>query len=842
MRKRRGSRFLAPCLTLLALSAATAQGAADNSGAFLTWGGITYVTHADGVSTGYTVDLGLPPLPDPSTLGGLTVQVTGPNGFTQAYAAGTPHLYTWMGNAEIWQEFPALAPGLYTFTVSDGAGTRSTRTELLSAPQLMPVVDVSTLQWSRRSAGGYRFTWRPVASEKPYYYRLTIIDADGNDIYSGERKFDSAEEIVPGVLTDGAQYQARVEVHDAPNFDLVNNRSNSAWVTFTPAATDYDPNRVVSNYAFVVNRYTSSGLVTDFNFGLALANPGLTSATVSGPNGFSYLFDLAASRLKPRVPETNSSASDYYKQWPTALTPGPYVFEFNLNGVVQRSYASLPPAVTLPSIDESTLAVRKVDSGTARFSWADPDHTGALYYRVMIQDSDGKYYSSARVNQTFIDVPLDHFAALNANMQWRVEIFDSSSGIAVRNRRSGNYRPLLLEPYPASALWIDSCQIAHVVNYNGAHQTLLQALVTSSGSLTELTMQGSNGFSRDLLARNGFREEGSPAPGLYRCSATDGSGKSAVAYNYQPAAHALSPVDLKSVNINRDPSAALQISWAPVSSELPLWYAVRFFRNSRVDGQIRETQFFPLVLPERPFLQQTSLTIPPYAIPQEPFSMRIFAFDGGDVTTYNNYSRSLSFGYQGAGFDYAGLTDSDGDGYLSNITPEATWGVSVQTSGSGSGSIHSDPPGISCASGSNSGCSGVFGGPSVTLVATPGIGSTFAGWQGACASQGASCTVTLKAAASATALFSSAPFVKLVGDTTREFPTIASAYLAAMSGNTIRLREGEFSEAPQFNRPLQVKISGGYDASFTSATGSSAVHGPLRVSDGKLTAERIGIR
>lgn len=221
--------------------------------------------------------------------------------------------------------------------------------------------------------------------------------------------------------------------------------------------------------------------------------------------------------------------------------------------------------------------------------------------------------------------------------------------------------------------------------------------------------------------------------------------------------------------------------------------------------------------------------------------MRIFAFDGGDLTTYNNYSRSLSFGYQGAGFDYASLTDSDGDGYLSNITPEATWSVSVQTSGSGSGAVHSDPPGISCTSGSSSGCSGVFTGPTVTLAATPGIGSTFAGWQGACANQGASCSVTLNAAASATALFSSAPLVKLVGETTREFPTVASAYLAAMSGNTIRLRGGELSEAPHFNRPVQVEILGGYDASFTSASGNTRLHGPLRVSAGTVTVERIAV-
>lgn len=841
MMKRKGIGFLAPVLAILLLSAAAAQGAVNNPGAFLHWGGITHITKGDGVSTGYTIDVGLPPLPDPSTLGGLTVQVTGPDGFSQTYANGTPHLSTWMESAEIWQEFPALPPGLYTFTVSDGQGNRSTRTDLLSAPQLMPVVDVSALQWMREANGRYRVTWRPVASEKPYYYRLTVRDAANNEIFSGNRKFDSAELIPPGVLTDGAQYQARVEVHDAPSFDLLNNRSNSPWVTFTPVAADYNPNRVVSSYAFVVNRYGSSGVLTDFNFGMPLSDPALlTSATVSGPNGFFHTFDLNAIRLKARVPEAN--ISDFWEQWSSQLPPGPYLFEFVIGGVVHKSYASLPPAVALPAIDETTLSARMTEDGaTVRFSWADTDRTGALYYRVMIQDSEGKYYSSARVNQAFIDVPLSQFSALNGNRQWRVEIFDSSSGIAVRNRRSGNYRPLAIQAFEATAPRSGSCQIAHIVNFDGADQTYLNASAIVPGSIAGLTMNGPNGFTRDLLLRNGYREQGSPAPGLYRCTATDGSGKSAVAYNYQPPAHALSPVDMKSVSISADPYGGHQISWAPLSSDLPLWYAVEFFRNSRVDGKIRETQFSPQVFPGGYFLQQTSLTIPAGALPQEPFSMRIFAFDGGHFTSYNNISRSLTFGYQGAGFDYASLTDSDGDGYVSNITPEPTWSVSVQTSGSGSGTVSSTPAGIYCG-GIFTECSAAFPGGSVTLVATPVFGSTFAGWQGACASQGPSCTVALKAAASVTALFSRSAPVQLVGEVTSDFTTIASAYSAASSGNTIRLRGGEFGEAPYFNRPVQVKILGGYDASFTSATGSTAVSGPVWISDGKVTVERIAVR
>ena len=82
-----------------------------------------------------------------------------------------------------------------------------------------------------------------------------------------------------------------------------------------------------------------------------------------------------------------------------------------------------------------------------------------------------------------------------------------------------------------------------------------------------------------------------------------------------------------------------------------------------------------------------------------------------------------------------------------------TPGAAVLTvSESGDGTVTSNPPGINCGPGAGQ-CSATFPpGQVVSLTATPGTGSTFAGWGGACSGTGG-CTVTLTAATAVSATF-----------------------------------------------------------------------------------------
>ena len=76
--------------------------------------------------------------------------------------------------------------------------------------------------------------------------------------------------------------------------------------------------------------------------------------------------------------------------------------------------------------------------------------------------------------------------------------------------------------------------------------------------------------------------------------------------------------------------------------------------------------------------------------------------------------------------------------------------LTVSRSGTGQGTVTSNPSGINC----GSTCSASFNpATQVTLTATPGANSTFAAWAGACSGSNPTCTVTLNASQQVTAIF-----------------------------------------------------------------------------------------
>lgn len=79
--------------------------------------------------------------------------------------------------------------------------------------------------------------------------------------------------------------------------------------------------------------------------------------------------------------------------------------------------------------------------------------------------------------------------------------------------------------------------------------------------------------------------------------------------------------------------------------------------------------------------------------------------------------------------------------------------LTVMTGGTGVGTVTSSPAGISCTSGSTTGCSASFApGTAVSLSETATLPNVFSGWLGACTGTTA-CSVTLNAAAAVTANF-----------------------------------------------------------------------------------------
>ncbi len=91
-------------------------------------------------------------------------------------------------------------------------------------------------------------------------------------------------------------------------------------------------------------------------------------------------------------------------------------------------------------------------------------------------------------------------------------------------------------------------------------------------------------------------------------------------------------------------------------------------------------------------------------------------------------------------------TQTDCQAHLPSLN---TYTLTVTKSGTGSGTVTSNPAGINC----GTTCSTSYtSGTSVTLTASPASGSTFAGWSGACSGTGA-CTISMTQARNVIATF-----------------------------------------------------------------------------------------
>jgi len=98
--------------------------------------------------------------------------------------------------------------------------------------------------------------------------------------------------------------------------------------------------------------------------------------------------------------------------------------------------------------------------------------------------------------------------------------------------------------------------------------------------------------------------------------------------------------------------------------------------------------------------------------------------------------------------------------YMLTLVSTDTFPLSVVTSGTGSGTVTSSPPGIDC----GSDCAeDYFYNTSVTLLAEPGVGSSFTGWSGACSGT-SSCEVSMTSARSVTATFSAGASYTISGN------------------------------------------------------------------------------
>lgn len=164
--------------------------------------------------------------------------------------------------------------------------------------------------------------------------------------------------------------------------------------------------------------------------------------------------------------------------------------------------------------------------------------------------------------------------------------------------------------------------------------------------------------------------------------------------------------------------------------------------------------------------------------------------------------------------------------------------LTVTFAGNGGGSISGA---VSCTSGSSCPSQAFNTGSTVDLFAAANAVSTFSGWSGACSNAVGKCSISMNREKAVTASFTLAPKAKIgaIG-----YESLAAAYFGAAPGATILALDAEVTEAGlTLNLGKTVLIRGGYRADYSGRSGlPTLLVGPLRIVNGKLTAEKLTVR
>ena len=156
---------------------------------------------------------------------------------------------------------------------------------------------------------------------------------------------------------------------------------------------------------------------------------------------------------------------------------------------------------------------------------------------------------------------------------------------------------------------------------------------------------------------------------------------------------------------------------------------------------------------------------------------------GANVTSYVDVGLAdgATYCYRVQAYNSAGSSGYSNAQCATTAAATTSFTLTVNKSGTGSGTVTSAPAGINC----GATCSGPYNsGASVVLTATAASGSTFAGWSGGGCTGTGTCTVTMSAATTVTATFNLNTFSLTVNKSGTGSGTVTSAPAGINCGAT----------------------------------------------------------
>ena len=367
-----------------------------------------------------------------------SITVTGPNDFNQTLQS-TDYDFVWSAYFRIIADRPTS--GIYTFTVTDTTGRTATTYDYVESHDV-PLVDSSTMQASGDPLAPTLSWAAPDNMDRSLYYVAQIFDPDDNEVWRVWMVPNTFATVSSGILQSGVDYTWRVRAQDS-KYGVHYNRSQTDSVNL--ASSLLNNLRPYFTYPAVYNRHDPDGFFTTMDIYLADPNgtlpDSITSLTVTGPGSppsFSYTF---------QTEDFDAQYGSYFHRVSGIPADGVYTITVtDQEDLTAVTHEYVQVGETIPALDESSINVTG-DPLAPTISWsAISGYPGILYYRVVLQDSNGVWvYNSARQPYTSLTIPAGYIQS-GETYQFRIEAYDDRDWIIYNNRSNSRWHDATLTP------------------------------------------------------------------------------------------------------------------------------------------------------------------------------------------------------------------------------------------------------------------------------------------------------------------------------------------------------------------------------------------------------------
>jgi hypothetical protein len=387
--------------------------------------------------------------------------LTGPNGFHYDLNLETDVL-NWLSECRyvlLWFHTFASAfdYGEYTLTLNFYDGPTETYARILGQSTVFQV-NPDTISVTVNPDGSADVSWVLPAGNAGKYYQVRVRSDDGGTEYFSSNQIPGKQVLIDQdhlnipasylrCLEPNQTYRWLVRVHDA-------DPSIANWGVSIYDAADTRYKSLAYNPALSGQRISSfTAMSWNGKLGIGFdVRPGsrddISSAIVTGPNNFSYTFDLEKDFIDISTPARVNKT--WWKEF-GASEFGNYSLQVVFSDGHTDNVTKYLQEAPVVKVDSSGMNSTIHKNGVGSFQWNLPQGATNQTYEVRIRSLDGReeYYSSARLNnKNTVDANFGELRGLEhaKTYQWFVRAYDPGNNTMQQsNSQTFFYNPFNLD-------------------------------------------------------------------------------------------------------------------------------------------------------------------------------------------------------------------------------------------------------------------------------------------------------------------------------------------------------------------------------------------------------------